>query len=349
MIHQYLEDLENRIDPAVEEALLSQWKRYMNGGLKSGFFSPARMKTTLPQVAWPAVSVNETLEDNDLMALQQLSDCSAALNNGTGAIMTVRANYGTGILSSVFGAELFVMADRYDTLPTTRPLEGGADAMKRLLDNGIPDLNAGLGERCFAMGRHYIALFADYPSISKYVMIYHPDLQGPMDICELLWGSDLFYALIDTPELVHAVLELITETYITFMRKWESIVPPRNGYSPHWGMLHKGRIMIRDDSAMNLSPEMFDEFIKPYDQRLLDKFGGGAIHFCGRGDHYIDRMHTMPGVYAVNMSQPEYNDMERIYQNTVDKGLALIQLRRATAEAAVQQGRDLHGLAHCSL
>jgi hypothetical protein len=263
--------------------------------------------------------------------------------------MTVRANYGTGILSSVFGAALFIMEDQQDTLPTTRPLSGGAAAMKRLLDNGIPDLNAGLGERCFAMGRHYVALFADYPSISKYVLIYHPDLQGPMDICELLWGSDLFYALIDTPELVHAVLGLITETYIAFMREWETIVPPRAEYSPHWGMLHKGRIMIRDDSAMNLSPEMFDEFIKPYDQRLLDEFGGGAIHFCGRGDHYIDRMHTMNGVCAVNMSQPECNDMERIYQNTVDKGIALIQLRRDTAEAAVQQGRDLRGLVHCSL
>ena len=38
---------------------------------------------------------------------------------------------------------------------------------------------------------------------------------------------------------------------------------------------------------MNLSPDMFMEFIFPYNQRLFDIFGGGGDHFCGRGDHFI--------------------------------------------------------------
>jgi hypothetical protein len=197
------------------------------------------------------------------------------------------------------------------------------------------------------MGRYFVELFANYPNVSKYVHIYHPDLQGPMDICELLWGSDLFIDLIDTPDLVHSLLELITETYIRFMREWEQLVPPRDPYSPHWGMMHRGRIMIRDDSAMNLSPEMFDEFIKPYDQLLLSEFGGGAIHFCGKGDHYIESLAHMTGVYAVNMSQPECNDMERIFRNTIDKGIMLIGLRSDAVEAAISQGRDLRGRVHC--
>ena len=90
--------------------------------------------------------------------------------------------------------------------------------------------------------------------------------------------------------------------------------------------------------------EVFDEFIRPYDQMLLSEFGGGAIHFCGRGDHFIDRLPQMDGVYAVNMSQPEYNDMERIFQNTVDRGIALIGFQRQAAEAALGRGRDLQGL-----
>ena len=159
--------------------------------------------------------------------------------------------------------------------------------------------------------------------------------------------SDLFIDLIDVPDLVHALLDRITETYIRFMREWEKIVPPRKGPHAHWGMLHKGRIMLRDDSAMNLSPEMFDEFIKPYDQRLLSELGGGAIHFCGRGDHYIDRFAQMNGVYAVNLTQPEYNDLEYVFRNTVDKGIAVIGLRRDVAEAALNRGRDLQGRVHC--
>jgi uroporphyrinogen-III decarboxylase len=105
--------------------------------------------------------------------------------------------------------------------------------------------------------------------------------------------------------------------------------------------------MLRDDSAMNLSPAMFREFIEPYDQRLLDRVGGGAVHFCGRGDHFIERIGQMRGVHAVAMSQPEYNDMEVIFRNTVDKGIRLLSLQRAAAEAALKRGRPLHGLVHC--
>jgi uroporphyrinogen-III decarboxylase len=106
--------------------------------------------------------------------------------------------------------------------------------------------------------------------------------------------------------------------------------------------------MLRDDSAMNLSPEMFDQFIRPYDQRLLDEFGGGAIHFCGKGDHYIERLSHMNHVYAINMSQPEYNDMETIYRHTVDKGINIIGLRPEVAQASYIAGRNLHGRVHAS-
>jgi hypothetical protein len=346
-IEQYLEDLENRIDHDVEEELLHQWETFLAGKMNTGFFSPRRQKTSPTTMEWPKVTVNDTLNDFELMAIQQLSTCSATLANGTGSIMNVRANYGTGILSSVFGAEIFLMDDKLNTLPTTRPLGFGADSIKQILDEGIPDLDNGFGERCFTMGKYFVDLFAGYTKVSRYIRIYHPDLQGPMDVCELLWGSEFFLNLIETPDLVHAFLRLITETYIRFMHAWEQIIPSRNGYSAHWGMLHKGRIMIRDDSAMNLSQEMFYKFIKPYDQRLLHEFGGGAIHFCGRGDHYVDYLQTMAGLFAVHMSQPECNDMERIFRNTINKGIILLDLQRGAAEEAMNQGRNLHGRVHC--
>jgi hypothetical protein len=350
MLKPFLEDLESRINPDAEEVLLTEWKRFLNGELKTGFFSPRRQKASPPGVEWPAVSVNEALTDLNRMVLQQLSVCSSALEGdswqGSGAFMGVRSNYGTGVMPSVFGAEMFIMDERADTLPTTKPLQGGTDAIRQLLDKGIPDIRTGYGRRCLDAGSYFVELFADYPNISKYVQIIHPDAQGPMDICELLWGSDIFFELIDNPDLGHVFLDLITETYIRFMHEWEKIVPPQKDYAFHFGMMHGGRIMIRNDSAMNLSPEMFDEFIKPYDQRLLTEFNGGAVHFCGRGDHYIDRFHTMTGVRAINMSQPQCNDMERIFQYTIDKGIALIGLRRDAAEAATSRGRDLRGLVH---
>lgn len=348
MIEPYLEDLENRIDASVEDDLLEQWRAFIDGRLTGGIFSPRRARSAPPKIEWRTISVNEALNDMEAMALQQFSCCSNALEYGGGAIMNVRANYGTCILPSVFGAELFIMDDALNVLPTSFPLSGGVAAIKRILGEGIPDLQTGYGARCFAMGQYLLECLADYPKLSRYVRIYHPDLQGPMDVCELLWGSDLFLALIDHADLVKASLTLITQTYIEFMRAWERVVPPsEDGCAAHWHLLFRGRIMIRDDSAMNLSPAMFDEFIKPYDQKLLRECGGGAIHFCGRGDHYIDRLPSMEGLSAVNLSQPHYNNMEHVFRNTLDRGLLLLGLARHVADDALRRGRDLRGRVQC--
>ena len=81
-------------------------------------------------------------------------------------------------------------------------------------------------------------------------------------------------------------------------------------------------IALRDDSAMNLSPDFFSEFIAPYDGRLLRKYGG-IMHFCGRGDHFIERLAKLEGLNGINMSQPHLNDMDKVFAATIDKGLHL--------------------------
>jgi hypothetical protein len=55
----------------------------------------------------------------------------------------------------------------------------------------------------------------------------------------------------------------------------------------------------------------------------------------------------MPGVYAVNMTQPDLNDTEAIYRHTVDKGIALIGLDVSAVRRALRQSRNLRGRAHC--
>ena len=132
-----------------------------------------------------------------------------------------------------------------------------------------------------------------------------------------------------------------------FLRRWFAVVPQPGPYARHWGFLHRGAIMLRDDSGINFSPEMYDTFFRPYDQRLLREFGGGAVHFCGRGSHYIASLSTCEGLTAVQLSQPNYNDMETIYRHTVDKGIALLGLQREAAETALRAGRPLHGRVHC--
>jgi hypothetical protein len=131
------------------------------------------------------------------------------------------------------------------------------------------------------------------------------------------------------------------------MRHWDSRYPAPSPYTAHWGLGVNGRLMIREDSLMNLSAEMYVNHIRRFDQRLLSELGGGAVHFCGRGSHYISALTEMEGLTAINLSQPELNDMEEIYRCSVDKGLRILDLNGDWARRSVEEGRDLKGLVHC--
>ena len=338
-----LEDIDRRIDPEVEEDLQNQWKDFLYGRFDGDIFTPRSQKVTPPGEEIPEININDAIADYDMMMQSQLAIVSRSLA-GTTESLCVRANYGTGILSSVFGAEIFIMSYENDTLPTTRALND-TEVIRSLVEAGMPDLETGFGKRVFEMGEIYREVFKNYPKIQKYVPVYHPDLQGPLDIAELLWGGEMFYAMYDEPELVHDFLTLITDTYIAFLERWFKMFPPREDMNPHWTNLwHRGAIALRNDSAMNLSPALYEEFSVPYDGKLLEHFGGGIIHFCGRGDHYIKALSELPGIYGVQMSQPHYNNMETIYQNTVDKGLPLLAFKydRALADIPTREG----GLRH---
>ncbi|MFO7871833.1 MAG: hypothetical protein R6V03_10440 [Kiritimatiellia bacterium] len=346
MIEQYLDDLESRIDPEAEDRLEAEWQSFTEGRFSGDIFSPSRTAVNPPGVEWPNVSTNHAQEDIDAMVLQQFGVCSTQLANGSGGLMTVRANYGTGIMPTLFGAKLFVMDESLNTLQTAKPL--GADSMQELIQNGMPAMESGLGAAVLAAGKRFAEVAAQYPKIGRYVHIYHPDMQGPMDICEMLWGSEIFLDLLDRPDLVHRVLELLTDTYVHFMKAWNRVVGHDDKrWATHWSMMHAGKIMIRTDSGMNLSREMYEEFIRPYDQRLLIEMGGGAVHFCGRGSHYIAGTCSMDRIYAINLSQPHLNDMETIYRNTVDRGIKLLGFNRERAEKALAASRNLRGLVHC--
>ncbi len=340
---ELLDDLERRIEPEVEEDYIRQWSDFLFGRFTGDIFAPKRMRFSDPGVSLRHVRINEAIGDYDAMLYSQMESVSAALDTKAAGArrsssLVIRANYGTGILSSLFGAELFIMPDEADTLPTTKPL-AGENAMEEILEKGVPDFRKGLGERVFAFAEFTSEVLKHYPKISSYVVMYHPDLQGPLDICDLLFGERMFYAFYDDPDLLHGVLSLITETYTGFLEAWNRYFPPRQDMNPHWANLwHRGTIMLRNDSAMNLPPDLYEEFSAPYDAELLKRFGGGAMHFCGRGDHYIEALSRIPGLSAVNMSQPHLNDMEKIYRNTVDKGIKLVGFDAAYAQRDLKRG-----------
>ena len=344
-IRPYLDDLERRIDPEQELRVEQEWLDFADGKCQNAFFQTSRAARK-PGLDWPHIMVNDGLKDYDLMILQQLAMASASLENGTGDMLCLRSNYGTGIIPTMFGAESFIMPYETDTLPGSKPFANAKEDVMAIVDTGKMDFSKGLARKVFEMAERYQELVKDYPNIRRFVHYYDPDLQGPLSLIEATWGSAFFEDLYDDEDSVIQALEFYTDVYIQFTRKWKALCPDfDSGHAVEWAMLHKGGTIIRNDSAMNISGDMYEKFALPFDQKIISAFGGG-IHFCGRGDHYIDRVANIENVSCINMSQPDWNDMEKIYANTVDKGIQIIGLPTWEVERAMQEGRSLRGMVH---
>ena len=341
---ELLRDIESRIDPDVEEDYLSQWRDYWDGNCSEVLFFPKRKKTSLPGMEIHQIHINDALHDRELMLDMQLAELSGRLSTPH-APLGIRANYGTGIMTSLFGAEIFEMPREMNTLPTTRSFND-SNRIRSILDKGIPDLNGGFGTDVFAFGETCAEILEAYPNIGRYVHIYHPDTQGPLDIAELLWGGEMFYEMYDDPDFVHNVLSLITETYTQFMEQWYRIIPMDTDLSMHWNLMHRGPIMIRNDSAMNISPEMYQEYAMKYDAQLLRHFGGGCIHFCGRGDHYIDLLTQIPELTGFNPGQPHLNDMEKLMTAAARGGKKLLSCHADSALTYAARPDAILGIIH---
>ena len=342
-LRPFLEDVEARIDAAQEQRLAKEWEAFCDLRCTAPFFSPRRVPAE-SSIFWPSMCINEAFSDPDKMIYTQLKGVSDLLAGETGLLLNVRANYGTGIIPTMFGAELFFLPDEADTLPGTRPLPGGMEALNAIVAAGKADDTQGLAPAVFTFGRRWRELTEDFPKLRKYVYLYNPDLQGPFSLADMLAGGDIYYAIYDDPELVHDALRFLTDIYLDFTRRWQAEFPPYDdAHTVEWGLLHKGRIILRNDAITNISDAMYREFVMSYDQRCFREMGGG-MHFCGRGDHYIGSACALENLSCINLSQPELNDMEKIYQASVDCGKLIIGMPPPEIHRAMSAGRALHGL-----
>jgi hypothetical protein len=61
-----------------------------------------------------------------------------------------------------------------------------------------------------------------------------------------------------------------------------------------------GGVWVADDDSVIMSGDLYKEFIKPYNERLLKAFGGGCIHYCGNSTQNIENYVNTEGVTAIN-------------------------------------------------
>lgn len=239
--------------------------------------------------------------------------------------LAIRADHGTIQIASLLGGHWQMHEDSY---PWIEP-NPSEDFLTRLVaDSTPPDFTRGVLNKSLRTMEFYREKLAQFPPCAEAIQVSLPDLQGPLDIAEQLWGSEIMVGLYESPELFDqllarlvAVMPLVIEKYRPLSK--DHLDPAAN--TQH-GYNIPGRLLIRNDSAIMLSPGMYAERVRPHDARLLDALGGGAIHFCGNGRHLIEPMLRIPALRGLDFGEPDRMDVGRIYDACRPPRVALTHL-----------------------
>jgi hypothetical protein len=220
--------------------------------------------------------------------------------------LQIRANYGIGIMASLFGAEIHVVEDN---MPWVQPI--GPSRLEHALAHGVPDLDRGLLPRALETMAFYHKALEPYPKCRQAIHITQTDLQGPFDIAAQLWGGAIFTAFQDRPELLRNLLALIGETYVRASRAVTAASTAQANDDCIY--LHfticRGGCLLKDDSSIMLSPRTYAEFIRPANARVLEALGGGGIHWCGSGQHWRPEFVATGGLLCIDWGNPEKLDL----------------------------------------
>lgn len=241
---------------------------------------------------------------------------------------TIRANFGTVLVASAFGARAEQVEDNP---PWVRPFTSRAE-LAAALSRGPVNLTAGWLPAVVERYRFYRDVLALYPPLPDVIRLVLPDLQGPVDTLEMLCGSALYADLIEDPDFVAQALATLAAAQVALARQLAPLVNDGpTGFSHQHGFMIRGRILLRDDSAIMVSPRMYRQQIAPHDERVLAELGGGGIHSCGNFMHNVGAMLALPSLHCLDFGQSPLNDVDAIYAQAKERRIALVRVQ-VTAE-----------------
>jgi hypothetical protein len=245
--------------------------------------------------------------------------------------LAVRDNHGTVLVASALSGRWRRYGDDYPWIESL----ASPDAVREIASGDGFDPRAGLLPQVLDTLAFYREALARHPACSEAVQISLPDLQGPMDTAEQIWGSGIHLAFYDDPELVDRLLRRIAEVTLaawalfhpyTAANRLEPLAHAQHGYQV------PGRLLVRNDSAILLSPQTYASAVRPHDAALLAGVGGGSIHFCGNGAHLVGDMLTIPDLRGLDFGEPDRMPVAAIYDVCKGRRVALTHLMPAREE-----------------
>jgi len=259
---------------------------------------------------WPQIPYSQTFRDPAKMLISELTRVYEGALLKDDRSYTIRANYGLIVLASMVGCPYW---QDQENMPWAEAFTE-IDDVKKMLDKGLPDINSGIAGQIWETEAYFRETLAQYPHLSQTVRIGCPDAQGPFNTAVNIAGVNVYYLVKDDPDLVHHLMRFSTDLYLTVIRHHKQLMdePMEVGYSFSYKIKGGGR--MSDDSAVMMSGQMYEEFVKPYNAEACQTTEGALLHFCGKGDQFFDHMATTPGVTAIQFGNPEMQDFMGRYE-----------------------------------
>jgi hypothetical protein len=153
------------------------------------------------------------------------------------------------------------------------------------------------------------------------------DCQGPLTSALSIVGYDKFcYWVYDYPSQMHEFMEKVTEALIRWVKFQKGLAnTPQEGESYPLGVRIPegyGGAWLSDDDAVMFGPELYKEFVVPYNSRFLKAFGGGCIHYCGTATQHIENYCRTEGLTAINnLNLDNLGEAAKMRQALAKKGI----------------------------
>jgi hypothetical protein len=268
---------------------------------------------TEEQASWlPYYNTKETHFDSEKMFINGLRDALNTVNGSYGAVPSMRANMGCGIIASLFGNQQRLFDDKMPWLVDY--------AKKEDIQNMDEKHNFRLEDSAeFAAAMEHIQYMSGVlrdNGLTGKVFVFTLDLQGPIDTAHLIYGDTILYDFYDDPEFVHHLLDKSCESIYFAMSESFKRIELSGELIAHYNHLiipaELGGIKTSEDTTTLMSPAHIDEFARPHLRKMLEHFNGGYVHYCGKNDYLLDVILEEPLVRGINLGNTDMHDMTNV-------------------------------------
>ena len=162
--------------------------------------------------------------------------------------LPIRCDHGTVQVASILGGNWEQTEDNYPWIRCFPDL----DPIREILASDEIDFSAGVFSRSIETLKFYHEKLNEYAVCKQAIQIAMPDLGGPFDIAEQLWGSEIYYSFAEDEKFLDRLLTKAVDTMLTLEAEFRKYATDRlePQLNTQHGYMIPGRLLIRSDTCI---------------------------------------------------------------------------------------------------